>query len=170
MTASFTAILSLLALLISSCLLLSAEEKTEADSKKVKPEEKQGSRVDAKIWGALIYASNHEVPEKNRTKKDIDERLGKVFKEFKTFEQLGQHTQGVVFSDYQNWVVPSDDFNLNFESKGTTKDGMNLMLKLWQDEKVLVKTDVTLKKGSPLFIRGPNWRSGRLIFVLVLEE
>ena len=40
---------------------------------------------------------------------------------------------------------------------------------IWQDEKVLVKTDVTLKKGSPLFIKGPKWRNGRLIFVLVLE-
>ena len=134
-------------------------------------EEKVGSQVkDAKVWGALIFASDDEVPEKSRPKGDLTKQLAKAFKEFKTFEQLGQHTQGIVFSDYQNWVVPSDDFSLNFESKGTTKEGgMNLMLKLWQDEKVLVKTDVTLKKGSPLFIKGPKWRNGRLIFVLVLE-
>jgi hypothetical protein len=33
-----------------------------------------------------------------------------------------------------------------------------------------VKSDVVIKPGKPLFIAGPQWRKGRLIFVLELRE
>ncbi len=34
--------------------------------------------------------------------------------------------------------------------------GINLHVQLWRRTKVLVKTDTTLKKGSPLIIGGPG--------------
>ena len=46
---------------------------------------------------------------------------------------------------------------------------MNLHVQLWKRTKVLVKTDTTLKQGSPLIIGGPKWRDGQLIFVLILK-
>jgi hypothetical protein len=35
---------------------------------------------------------------------------------------------------------------------------------------VLIKTDAVLRASSPLFIGGPKWREGRLLFVLLLKE
>lgn len=131
--------------------------------------------VDGKVWGALIYASNGEaaslaegVPAEL---KDLPERLGKVF-EFTRFEVIGQHTQDVL-RQYESWVVPSKDLFLKVDSKGPV-DGehqaMNLGVQFWQGENVLVKTDVVLRRESPLFVGGPKWRDGRVIFVLLLTK
>jgi hypothetical protein len=126
------------------------------------------STIDATFWGALVFAS------KGETKKPVPEpvagRLGKAFKNYSGFDLLGQHTQGVVFRDYENWIVPSDEINLELESKGPADGGgMKVLLKLWQKQKVLVKMDVVVKPGLPVFIAGPEWRDGRLIFVLELK-
>ena len=126
--------------------------------------QEEKSMIDATFWGALVHATpdgeaGSPVPE------ELAGRLGKAFADYKSFDLLGQHTQGVVFRDYVNWIVPSDEINLELESKGPAKGGgMKVLLKLWQKKKVLVKSDVVL------FISGPEWRGGRLIFVLELKE
>jgi hypothetical protein len=100
---------------------------------------------------------------------DIPRRLGKVFP-YQRFEILGQHLQDV-FREYESWVVPTKDLFLKVDSKGPADGGgMNLHLQFWRDQQVLVKTDAVLKEGSPLFIGGPKWREGRLLFVLVLQN
>ena len=124
------------------------------------------------MWGALVYASaegsgNKEAPRPPKGMEDLSERLGKVF-EFSHFEILGQHTQDI-FREYESWLVPSRDLFLKVDSKGPAPGGgLKLNLQFWQDQKVLVKTDAVLKAESPLFIGGPKWREGRLIFVLQL--
>ena len=129
--------------------------------------------TDGKVWGALIYASNGEaaalgdgVPSELS---DLSIRLGKVFP-FKRFEILGQHTQDI-FRAYESWVVPSKDLFLKLDSKGPVdSNGINLNLQFWNKEQVLVKTDTVLRKDSPLFICGPSWRDGKLLFVLLLTK
>ena len=74
------------------------------------------STLNTKFWGALVYASNAGTGKPVQA--GLSTRLGKAFKKFKTFELLGQHTQDKVFRDYVNWIVPSDELNLEFESKG----------------------------------------------------
>ena len=39
-----------------------------------------------------------------------------------------------------------------------------------REQQVLVKTDAVLHAGSPLFIGGPKWRDGQLLFVLDLQR
>jgi len=158
----------------------SAEEKPKTEKKKEKsPDDEQvipkDAAVDARVWGAVVYATNAEL-EKTDAKApkglpDLGKRLGKIkqFKDYKNFQIIGQHTQNV-FSEYTNWVVPSKELFLNIDSKGPAgKDAINLHVQLWRRTKVLVKTDTTLKKGSPLVIGGPKWRDGQLIFVLLLK-
>ncbi len=131
--------------------------------------------TDGKVWGALVYAtndakgfvgSNEQAPADFA---DIPQRLGKVFP-YQRFEILGQHLQDV-FREYESWVVPTKDLFLKVDSKGPAESGgMNLHLQFWRDQQVLVKTDAVLKAGSPLFIGGPKWREGQLVFVLVLQK
>ncbi|MCE9520786.1 MAG: hypothetical protein K8R87_14705, partial [Verrucomicrobia bacterium] len=93
----------------------------------------------------------------------------KVFP-YKHFVILGQHNQ-VIFREYESWLVPSKDLFVKLDSKGAAKDGgINLHLQFWQGPQVLVKTDAVLRPASPLFIAGPKWREGRLIFVLELQK
>lgn len=133
--------------------------------------------TDGKVWGALVYASNGsaadlpaEVPaEVPAALKNLPERLGKVFP-FTRFEIIGQHTQDI-FRQYESWVVPSKDLFLKLDSKGPAEGGgVSLNLQFWQEQQVLVKTDTVLRENSPLFIGGPQWREGRLLFVLLLTK
>lgn len=132
--------------------------------------------TDGKVWGALVYAttdaakltgSTEKVPD---SQKDLSTRLAKVFKPYTHFEIIGQHMQDV-FREYESWVVPSRDLFLKIDSKGPASDGgMNLHLQVWREQQVLVKTDTVLRAGSPLFIGGPKWRDGQLLFVLDLQK
>lgn len=129
--------------------------------------------TDGKVWGALIYASKgeevdlpDEVPD---NLDDLSERLAKVFP-FTRFEIVGQHTQDI-FRQYESWVVPSKDLFVKLDSKGpAVGGGINLNLQFWREQQVLVKTDTVLREDSPLFIGGPKWREGRLLFVLLLTK
>ena len=132
--------------------------------------------TDAKVWGALVFATNDDAEAATMPKvdvpaefADIPSRLAKVF-EWKRYEVIGQHLQDV-FREYESWVVPTKDLFLKVDSKGPAEaGGMNLHLQFWRDQQVLVKTDAVLKAESPLFIAGPKWRQGRLLFVLVLQK
>jgi len=151
---------------------------------------RSGDATDAQIWGGLIYATEKgkgapapakgaapaaAVPANKKLPavppaafKDLSERLGKVFKD-QEFHLLGEHTQGL-FKQYECWLVPSKELFLKLDSRGPAPNGgVNVHLQLWQAKKVLVKTDATLRPGSPVFIEGPRWREGRLIFVVNLK-
>ncbi len=132
---------------------------------------------DAKCWGALVYAHDEEpagasvdgAVEGDAHFSGISARLSKVFSE-KHFALLGQHTQDI-FREYESWVVPSKELFLKVDSKGPAETGgMQLHIQLWHDKKVIVKTDAILKHDSPLFIGGPKWREGRLVFVVMLAN
>jgi hypothetical protein len=131
--------------------------------------------TDGKVWGALVYATHTQQAPLGLTEQapaefaDITKRLSKVFP-YERYEILGQHLQDV-FREYESWVVPTKDLFLKVDSKGPSEDGgMNLHLQFWRDQQVLVKTDAVLKPASPLFIGGPKWRDGQLVFVLVLQK
>ncbi|GEP45516.1 hypothetical protein [Brevifollis gellanilyticus] len=132
--------------------------------------------TDAKVWGALVFASNDPKEAASMPKvdvppefADIPARLGKVFP-YKHIDVIGQHLQDV-FREYESWVVPTKDLFLKVDSKGPAKEGgMNLHLQFWRDQQVIVKTDAVLKAETPLFIAGPKWRGGQLLFVLVLQK
>ncbi len=129
--------------------------------------------TDGEVWGALIYASKgtqaplpEDVPD---NLKDLHARLAKVFP-YTRFEVMGQHTQEI-FRQYESWVVPSKELFVKLDSKGPAQGGgINLNLQFWREQSVLVKTDTVLREDSPLFIGGPAWREGRLIFVLLLTD
>ncbi|MFL2435654.1 MAG: hypothetical protein ACJ0IZ_03965 [Verrucomicrobiales bacterium] len=100
----------------------------------------------------------------------LEKKLNQAFGSYSYFQLLGQHTQKNVFKEYVNWVVPSEEINLAFESKGKIKgNGVKLLLKLWRKKKVLLKSDLTIFPEKPVMILGPKWREGKLIFVLDLS-
>ena len=161
-----------LTLLISALTLANAQQPA---SPPVQPLPVVKPATDGKVWGALVYATNDAgsfVGANDQAPADfadIPQRLGKVFP-YQRFEILGQHLQDV-FREYESWVVPTKDLFLKVDSKGPAKGGgMNLHLQFWRDQQVLVKTDAVLRAGSPLFIGGPKWREGQLVFVLVLQK
>ena len=155
--------------LIFSAALASAQETTPPIAASGK------HATDGHVWGALIFATNDAAQLSGVQDKapadlpKLKERLAKVFP-FKHFEILGQHRQDI-FREYESWVVPSRDLFMKIDSKGPADNGgVNLHLQVWREQQVLVKSDAVLRKDSPLFIGGPPWKEGRLIFVLFLER
>lgn len=150
--------------------LLFAPHPARGQGEKTSPVAKNSkAHRDGRIWGALFFAT----PEKVATPKEVAvektlSQLGKAFPD-DHFQLLGEHTQEI-FSEYESWVVPSQDLFLKIDSKGPTgnNDGVNLHLQLWREKNVLLKTDVILRK-EPIFIAGPRWGKGRLIMVVELR-
>lgn len=161
-----------------------AQEDSETDLM-ISPTDLQGNE---RIWGLILYATDAEETaepssqndEKKFREEAINGVLGKVRKalpQFKRFTVLGAHDQKVL-REYATWITPSSDFFLAIDSKGRAKegDGVNIYLQLWnrktepdEEDNVLLKSDVVLKRSSPLIIEGPKWRQGRVVFVLTLE-
>ena len=160
-----------LALILIAACAVTAAAQTASPAPQPLPVVKPAT--DGKVWGALIHATKgtpialtDAVP---AALKDLPARLGKVFP-YTRFEIIGEHTQDI-FRQYESWVVPSKELFLKLDSKGPAVDGgMNLNLQFWRQQQVLVKTDVVLRPNSPLFIGGPKWREGQLLFVLLLTK
>lgn len=162
-------LLPVLLLLLSSTISWAQEKAAPQPLPAVKP------ATEGKVWGALIFATNDAAQLTGAQEKApkhlgaLNERLAKVFP-FKHFEILGQHQQDI-FREYESWVVPSRDLFLKVDSNGPAENGgVKLHLQVWREQQVLVKSDAVLRPGSPLFIGGPKWKDGRLIFVLSLER
>lgn len=136
--------------------------------------------VQAQVDGYLFFATNENVSsasdEAVAAEKSISApvlaslraKLARAFPQ-KNYQLLGLHTQNLL-KDYESWVVPSKELCLKIDSRGATENqGIKVHLQLWQEKKVLVKSDIVLKPGQPIFMGGPDWRKGRLIFVVVLK-
>ena len=131
---------------------------------------------DAQVEGYLFFAVNDAAspPQEEKVAADalvltsLESRLGKVFP-YSNYHLIGRHSQKV-FKEYESWVVPSKDLCLKIDSRGPAGGGgVNVHLQLWQDTKVLVKSDAVLLQDKPIFLGGPDWRGGRLIFVVRLK-
>ncbi len=155
---------------------LAEEPAIKASSKE--PKEIAGKSAGPKLDGLLFFATDETVAnvseelqedEKNLDPKlfaDLRMRLGKAFGK-SHFQLLGRHTQDVL-KGWESWVVPSTALCLKIDSRGLApNNGINLHIQLWREKEVLVKCDATLNPQNPIFIGGPNWRTGRLVFVVV---
>lgn len=157
---------------VVAVIVLALISAASAASAQIAPVNAEKAAKDGQVWGALVFASDKKPDEVQKAPADfpdLQKRLGKAFAH-KHYIVLGEHNQ-VIFREYESWVVPSKDLFLKLDSRGVAKNGgMNVHVQFWQGQKVLVKTDVVLQPGSPLFIQGPKWRDGHLIFVLLLKN
>jgi hypothetical protein len=168
---SFFCLFSSLALL--SALPTGAQESAAPAQAPAAP---AAAASDASVEGYLFFAANDPAAPAQEEKVTADAavlagmeaRLKKVFP-FTNYHLIGRHTQKV-FKEYESWVVPSKDLCLKIDSRGPAPGGgVNVHLQLWQDTKVLVKSDSVLRADKPIFLGGPDWRGGRLIFVVRLK-
>lgn len=90
---------------------------------------------------------------------------------FTHYRAMGSDSQAI-FKSYENWaqpLKPSDEILIRFETRlEPSGNEMPLNLDLWLSRKKVLKSDVTLKSGQPLYILGPDWRGGRLIIAIEL--
>jgi hypothetical protein len=126
------------------------------------------------VWGCLLYASNDRAAEKVQTQpqtptriRDYDERLEKLLG-YASIQTLGQG-ETVVEPNRPSSIVFHG--NIRVELTGLTRqpgEHFLVVLRLFQKDHQLIETQANVTRGSPLFIRGPLWRSGQLVVAVMV--
>lgn len=125
-----------------------------------------------KLKVSLIFGTNGDV---NLAGKNLKKISGAQLKEIKFthYRLMGEDTQPIL-KRYVNWANPikgSKQILVSFQPSGKPKgDTIKMDLELWQAQKKIMKSGVTLKKGKPLYVQGPAWRGGKLIIAVELLE
>ncbi|MEO6873018.1 MAG: hypothetical protein ABI233_12485 [Chthoniobacterales bacterium] len=120
------------------------------------------------VWSGLVIATNTAKPEPPPPEmRRFAETLRQTFG-YKQFSLIGQ-SRKTLNSGEENWLARSKHFSLHVDARGATKDGYRLKLTLFQDRHVLLETDATLKKSSPLVIKGPQVGAGQLLLLLIVQ-
>ena len=132
-----------------------------------------GSPVSARggerIWSGLVMATNHHRPiaAAPRPMHRLHRTLQRTFG-YNQFEVIGQ-SHRMLRSGQDDWLAASKHFSLHVDTRGETRNGYRVHLKLFQDRQVLLETDATLSRSGPLVIRGPQVGAGQLLLVLVAQ-
>lgn len=121
-----------------------------------------------RIWSALVLATRETPP------KPVPEKLTqfaptiqKVFG-YNSLYLLGEKKRNLV-SGGEEWLVPSKEFFMKVQVLERQPTFYKLRLELYRDKDLLVTTDVKLAKDAPLYIRGPQWGGGQLVFLAEVQ-
>jgi len=121
-----------------------------------------------RIWSALVLATKENparpVPE---SLTDTAPVIKKVFG-YTSLYLLGEKKRNLV-SGGEEWLVPSKEFFFKVQCLSREETAYNLRIELYRSEKLLLTTDVKLARGAPLYIRGPMWGEGQLIFLFEVQ-
>ncbi len=120
------------------------------------------------VWSGLVIATNvsHPTPPPPQMHR-LHGTLKRTFG-YNHFEIIGQSRKSLQ-SGQEDWLAASKHFSLHVDARGASRDGYRLKLQLFQDRQVLLETDATLSKRSPLVIKGPQIGAGQLLLLLVVQ-
>jgi hypothetical protein len=120
------------------------------------------------VWSALVIAQNVPQPapippELSQLEPTLKDLFG-----YNQFELIGQSTKSLK-TGQEDWLANSKYFGLHVDARGENESGYALNLKLYKEKDVMLETDATLSKSSPLVIKGPQVGSGELLLVLMVK-
>ena len=129
-------------------------------------------RAEDKIWTAVVLATNAASPKE--TPKELRDSLPKLKSIFgyNQFEIIGSASDKIEDkSDLR--LTPTQSFWIQAKARRATskeaRGGYLLSLPIFQEKRQLVDTEARLAPGSPLFIRGPEYGKGQIVFALMIE-
>ncbi len=120
------------------------------------------------VWSGLVVATNTPRPQVPPLEMHrIAGTLARTFG-YNQFVLIGQ-SRKTLRTGEENWLAASKHFSLHVDARGALRDGYRLKLQLFQDRQMLLETDATLTKSSPLVIRGPQIGAGQLLLLLIVQ-
>ena len=122
------------------------------------------------FWGCLIYASDtaqcNTLPERLRS---YEARMSSAFG-YSRFCLIAQR-QTTFEAQRETGLAFSGDLKILLTSLTGASDGKYLIRLLFEEsEEPVMETQARVSRNSPLFIRGPNWRDGQIIIVVMLDS
>ena len=130
------------------------------------------ARADDKIWTAVVLATNAESPKEPPAELRTSlPKLKRIFG-YNQFEIVGSASDKIADgSDLK--LTPTKSLWIQARARRATskeaRGGYLLSLQLFQEQRQLVDTETRLAPGSPLFIRGPQYGKGQIVFALMIE-
>ena len=121
------------------------------------------------VWSGLVIAENVPQPAAIPSELTKFEQTLKDLFGYNQFEVIGQSSKTLRTGE-EDWLAASKYFALHVDARGENDSGYALNLKLYKEKDVLLETDATLSRSSPLVIKGPQVGSGQLLLVLVVKE
>jgi hypothetical protein len=124
------------------------------------------------IWSAVILATNVPNPKEPPSElKEYVPRLKRIFG-YNQFEIKGSEIEEIDELT-ENWLVPTAIFPLSLTARRAesreARGGYLVNLKIFQEKRHLVDTEIKIAPGSPLFIKGPLYGKGQLIILLQVQ-
>ena len=130
------------------------------------------ARAEDKIWTAVVLATN--APSPKETPKELrafEPKLKRIFG-YNQFEVVGSATD-TIEDKSELRLTPTQSFWMQAKARRATskeaRGGYLLNLQLFREKRQLVDTEARLAPGSPLFISGPEYGKGRIVFALMIE-
>jgi hypothetical protein len=125
-----------------------------------------GAKADGdRIWSALLLATKEDPP--GPVPKALEKFAPSIRKIFgyNSLYLLGEKKRDLI-SGGEEWLVPSKEFFFKVQCLSQEETNYLLRIELYRDKNLLVTTEAKLARDAPLYIRGPAWGNGHLIFVL----
>jgi hypothetical protein len=119
-----------------------------------------------KVLVGLYLATNEPLPPDARP---APEKLHHQLKEVFGFEhyELMKEKDLALHNEWEQWFVPRKDFFLCLKPlHGKPGESKMIYYEIYKDGFFLVKGNFEAQEGTPLFINGPDFHQGRLVFVL----
>ena len=125
-----------------------------------------GAKADGdRIWSALLLATKEDPPSPvPKALEKFAPSIRKIFG-YNSFYLLGEKKRDLI-SGGEEWLVPSKEFFFKVQCLSQEETSYLLRIELYRDKNLLVTTEAKLARDAPLFIRGPAWGKGHLIFLL----
>ncbi len=118
-----------------------------------------------RIWSALALATTEDPPAPvPEPLKALAPSIRKIFG-YNSLYLLGEKKRDL-FSGSEEWLIPTKEFFFKVQCLSRGPTSYTLRIELYHDKNRLVTAEAKLAKGAPLYIRGPEWGRGLLIFVL----
>ncbi|MDD5200760.1 MAG: hypothetical protein PHC88_13265 [Terrimicrobiaceae bacterium] len=123
------------------------------------------ARAEDSIWAALVLGTN-EHPPKPPPKELAHYAAGlqTVFG-YNTFYLLGDRSKKIRKGS-EAWIVPTKQVFLKVRCLDRSVSSYTVHLELYVKKQLVVTSEVKFARNVPLYIRGPAWGRGRLVFIL----
>jgi hypothetical protein len=120
------------------------------------------------VWGCLLYASNStkafDLPSR-LSGYDVRLRNGFGFSNYRVIAQR----ETAVGDRHENLLVSAGDIQVLLTNLSRASDGKYLVGILFLEGiNQVMETQARVGERSPLFIRGPDWREGQIIIVVMV--
>ncbi len=117
------------------------------------------------IWSALVLATN-ETPRQSPPKPlgDFSSAIEKIFG-YNSLYLLGQKKRAIGPGTTE-WLVPSREFFFQITCLAREDTHYLVRIELFHNKDLLLTTEARLARNAPLYIRGPQWGKGQLLFLL----